>query len=229
MIAKIKTLNGFVYDTVVFAIMGKGTKCSIIGFDEHMETLTVIPCYRPSAPHRSLLQLAFIEASHDGWIKDGDVEGYDWIVGDKKRFEHIRLGRLLHPDFIARCKSMQDALNLPEWAEVVDDKTMKDMICATSGFHDSLIRKIESEGDFTTISIEVWGGSIAHIKLENAELSTDCVVGLGDNWEIADTSVFTQNGRIYWANARDIHNTDQFWEELCYFSGTRMLWKIELD
>lgn len=229
MIAKIKTADGTVYDTVVFAVIGKGTECSIIGFDEQMETLKVIPCYRLIAPHRSHLQLAFIEASKDNWIKDGDVEGYDWIVSDQKRFEHIRLGRLLPPDFVARCKAMQDALNLPEWQEVTDEKSVKDMMSAACGFHDGCILAIESEGTFTTISIEVWGRSVAHVKLENAELTDHCVVGLGNNWEITDPSVFFENGRVYWANARNIRCTDDFFDELCHFSGTRMFWKIELE
>lgn len=228
MIAKVKTENGTVYDTVVFADIADSWNSRIIGFDETLETIREIPYYHLS-PERHITQLLIIiDSDQEGWITDDSTDGYDWLISDKRYLQMIQDHAPLPEEIFARCKALQDALNLPEWREVTDEKSVENLMRAAGGFHDGMISAIQTEDDFTTVSMEIWGG-IVHIRLENAELSENCIVNYGNMGEILDSSLFFENGRIFWTDEWDVRSTDEFFEELGYFSGTRMFWKIELD
>ncbi len=228
MIARIKTANGVVYDTVVFAVINDRHNSQFLCFDETLKALRWISYYRKISLMKSKLQLIVIEATQDGWITEGKTKGYDWILSDKRYLKMIQNHGPLPDQIMARCKALQDAVSLPEWREITDEKSVNDFLSATGLCHDGCILAIESEGDFTTVSMEIWGGTV-HVRLENAKLSPNCIVGYGNIGEILDSSVFFENGRVYWTNEYCINSTDQFLEELCHFSGTRMFWKIELE
>lgn len=228
MIAKVKPESGNAYVTAVFAVINDRHNSRFLCFDETLKALRWIPYYRMVSLTKSKLQLIIIEATQDGWITEGKTSGYDWIVSDKRYLIMVQNHGPLPDEIMERCRSLQDAVHFPEWREITDEKSAKEMLSATAGCHDGYILAIESEGDFTTISMEVWGG-IVHIRLENAELSENCIVGYGNLGEILDCSVFFENGRVYWVNKYGFESTARFTSELCYFSGTRMFWKIELN
>lgn len=225
MIARVKTTNGTVYDTVVFAVIGKGSSCTIIGFDEALETLKYIPFYEQTG--RSRLQIAIVESTKDNWIQDGDAEGYDWILSNPKRLEHIRLGRLLHPDFVAQCKALQDAVNLPAWQEVTDSKTVTDLMWAATGFHDAVILSVEKDGTDAAILLEIWGGTV-ELRLNNAEFHRMCTIGQIKGDMIYHSHIDFENGRINWHGYK-FGKEEESEPMICHFSGTRMFWRIELE
>lgn len=227
MIAQVKTKSGVVYHTAVFAIFGRGGDCTVIGFDEHFETLKCIPFYDDST-HHYRQQVAIVETTRDNWVQDGDIEGYDWIVNDKKRLEHIRLGRLLHPDFVARCKALQDEVNLPEWLEVTDLKTVNDINWATAGFHDGVILSMEQTETEARVQFEIWGGT-AEIRLENAEFHKLGEIGrFGD--EFYTSHITFEDGKVHWRGyGFEEDEEDGSRPMICHFSGTRLYWKIELE
>ena len=225
MIAQVKTQAGTVYYTAVFAIFGKGSSCTVIGFDENFETLKCIPFY-DRANRRQ--QVMIVETTRDNWVQDGYLEGYDWIVYDKKRLEHIRLGRLLHPDFVARGKALQDEVNIPEWLEVTDLKTARDIYWAATSFHDAIIHSMEREGADTILQFEIWNGT-AKLRLENAEFHKLCAIGPhGDEFDCAHITF--EDGKVHFRGyGMKVDEEDGSRPMICHFSCARLYWKIELD
>lgn len=228
MIAKVKSESGKVYDTVVFALLLDGWDSKMIGFDEELRTLRELPYYYLS-PERHIHQLfAFIDSDETGWAEKESVSGVEWLVSRPELLEQIHKGEPLPEEILTRCKALQNEMDLPEWREVVPGKAREDLLLASGNFHDGVIAAVEWMGDSACISIEVWG-AVIHLRLEHAELSENCVVDYGNMGEILDSSVFFENGRVYWADDCDFEHFDELTDEFCYFSGTRMFWKIELN
>lgn len=228
MIAKIKTDHGTVYDTVVFAILLDGWDSKIIGFDEKLETLQELPYYYLSPERHFEHLLVFVDSDEEGWFADETISGLKWLVGDPDLLKMILEGEPLPEEILARCKALQNEVNPPEWREVTEGKALDDLLLASGGFHDGSIAAVETDGDSACISITVCGGVI-HLRVENAILSPLCKVDYGNMGEILDCSLFFENGRIYWADEYGLEKADELTDEFCYFSGTKMLWKIEVE
>ena len=229
MIAQVKTQAGTVYYTAVFAIFGKGGSCTVIGFDENFETLQCIPFY--ASPNHYRQQVMIVETTRDNWVQDGDLEGYDWIVNDQKRLEHIRLGRLLHPDFVARGKALQDEVNVPEWWEVTDQKTANDIRWATADFHDAVILSMEQTETDAILQFEIWGGT-ALLRLENAEFHKLCEIGAHGE-EFYSAHITFEGGKVHFRGYGSEVDEDDAEEGLrpmiFHFSCARLYWKVELE
>ncbi|MBQ7924173.1 MAG: hypothetical protein IJ329_02580 [Clostridia bacterium] len=231
MIAKIKTKNNTLYDTTVFAVRSGGTwtKTCIIGFDEDEKKLQFINVYP-----KGNTCVFVVDNEETGWFSGKKIRGVDWIVKDKTLLKKIKKGKPIPEEIMERCRAMQRAIPITsaDWTEVTEEKSAEALMSVARSFHDGWVEEIVDDGFETEVVLRVWGGFI-RFKLTNATLSNKFVVGYGQCTGeyidlIYDSSVFCENGRIYWTNDEQVKSAKDIVEETVWFSCEKMLWKLEI-
>ena len=226
MIARIKTAGGTVYDSVVFAIIMDSFSSKIIGFDEEYTTLEYINIYASSTSVEQ--NIIFMDSSHDGWVVNGNMSGYDFILGNESLLHLIKQDRYIPESILQRCRHMQSAVCIPEWIEVCDSKSAENLLSAAGGFHDGVITDVKHHGDVCDVTFKVWGGSVT-LRCTSCETSHSCRVGFGESGEIFDAGILFENGRIIWVSERDVKSASDIAEDECFVSADKIFWKIDLD
>ncbi|MBE6645207.1 MAG: hypothetical protein E7612_07515 [Ruminococcaceae bacterium] len=224
MIARIKK-DETTYDTVVFAVLSDGWYSKIIGFDETFETLEYINIYGSVTPYIKQ-QIFFIDSSDDEWSTKGKISGFSWIINNTLLLKLLEQDRYIPDEILSRCIEIQKNTIIPEWFEVLDEKSAKNLLVASECFHDAIIETVKTENSETFITIKIWEAKI-HLKLKDANLSSNCKVGYGNLGEIYDSSIFFEDGRIFWTDCDGANSKNSLRNASCFFSATKMLWKLD--
>ncbi len=226
MIARVKTADGTAYDTVVFAVIRDSFSSRIIGFDEEYTTLEYINIYHSSP---SIVQnVIFMDSSKDGWIDNGLMSGYDFIIGNDTLLRLIKQDRYIPESILQRCIDMQSEVCIPEWIEVCDSESAENLLSAAGGFHDGVITGVEWHNGRCDVTFKVWGGSVT-LRCTSCETSQNCQVGFGEWGEIFDAGIFFEGGRTIWVDECSVTSTADVTEDCCYVSADKIFWKIQLN
>ena len=235
MIAKIKTKALTVYDSVVFAFTDEGFDSKIIALNRKMDTLIILPLFDETEEELRTLSrqnYTLIDAAIDGFVRVGEhTRGYPWVIENLPLLRKIDAKEPIPAEVMEQCLALQDGLELPEWTEIRDDVSATNLLWASGGFHDGVVREITREGDRATITIETWAGDV-QIRVENAILSPEieaCEGAISSFGQIWNIRVYFWNDRIYFVDAMGEVAPEDLADDWLYFSGTRACWKIDMD
>ncbi len=220
MFGKVRGEKSF-YDTFVFACYYdniSNSKCIV--FDEKYETLVSVGL---RVPRRNLWEYDY---SRKDWTKNGKWEGLDFIIYDKQLLSDIEKGKNVSREVIEKCLKFQEKVKVFDIYEIKTEKDIETILDLTCGFHDGYIKSIKKYKDKTLVVIDTTWDLIIHFELKCAEFSPLFKVGYGGYGEIFDSSMFFENGKIYWTN--DITNSAKdICDDRIYFSATEAKWRPE--
>ena len=228
MIAKIRTNSG-VYNSIVLGFLKKGLKTKkivkAIVMNENNSALQIVEFWKPKR------RVFIIDENTDGWINNNKFEGYDWVYKNiSKNFFgiHINSGEIIN-----KCKEMQSRIKDSEWYCIKNIEDIKNLDAAALNFHDAVVESIIKDNDKTTINFSAWD---CNIILElTGEIETNLYVGCGnfvtdDGYydEIFESSMFFEDGYIYWVNSFDIKKSEDIFKYDLnrYFKAQNVRWKI---
>ncbi len=224
MIARIKTKTGF-YDSVVFALAGKGWDLKVLVLNENYNKLEFIKIW---GSKRNI----FIYNSEEcnDWIQKRKISGFDWVLKSisKKFFKFI-----INNDILDRCNTLQANIENCEQFEIKNKNDILGLMWCSCDFHDSYVKKMYMESGKQYIQFDTtWGCDIIF------ELDGDVKTNLFENYgrvtnedgeylEIFDSSMFFENGLIYWANDESVQSFSDLISSKCYyFSAKNVKWEL---
>lgn len=224
MIARIKTETG-VYDSVVFAWYKKGWNSFVIVFDENYDALKPVKIWIPE--RRVFL---YDMTRSDDWVVKKRVEGYDWVLKNiSKKFFKIRI----NPTITDKCKELQSTVENCDWFEIKNKTDIEGLLACAVYFHDSHVEKLYRENDKQYIRFDdVWDCEIlfeldGNIQTNLFENFGAVIDENGNFFVIMDSSMFIENGLIYWVDDEAVQKSSDI-EKLkaYYFCANRVKWKL---
>jgi len=226
MIARIRTNKNEIYDTIVFAIIHNQWKSKIIGFNKDCNKLEYIDIFRN---HKSLIRNVFIiDSKMKDWVKEKDIEGYYWIINDKKLLKKIKKKKEINEELFSKCKELQSEVCIKEWNSIESYDDIENILTASIGFHETIIERIERKSENEIVEVKFnnpWGCNII-IRFED-EVDFKCVEGYGDNKEIIMASLFFDNGYIYWVD-NELYTSEDMRSSYYFFKSKKAAWKIDI-
>lgn len=220
MIARIRTENGF-YDSAVFAIYYHKNYSEALVFNKEGSGL-ILKQFEDSSSGHILICIFIYDIRTEDWTQNDQAEGYSWI-----------LGREITDEILTRCKNIQSRITAREWFEIKDKADADGLLNAATYFHDAYVKNIYRNGETLCILFEAWSCEVLFVLEGNA--ATNLVEGYGgtmidDEYPlIFDSSIFFENGKIFWADCDEIESFEQLEEYgCCYFSAEKVKWKFTL-
>lgn len=222
--AKIEEHNKEFYDAEIFALHNKENQCLV--FDINMQKLSFVKMCDDVDNVNKRKIFIFDSDTNDEWIEDKEIAGYSWILNCG--LENIKNNKIPE-EILEKCRKMQEKVSISQQFEIKNQHDIDILMNVAFVFHDSYIEKIDIEKNvaFAIINNSGWG-IIIHLKLTNAKFSPLFKKNYGKMGEIFYASMFFENGKIYWTNDREIKSTKDFYEDLCWFSATKVECYLEL-
>ncbi len=221
--------NDKIIDVEVFTYLWSAKRYDIIVyFDSNLGELKTYFCMNPKR------QGFIVDAStQDDWIKlNNDVEGYSWILPYIKQEKDSFI--ILNGYDIDKCKALQNSVLIPDWHEIKTTKDVESVMCASFGFHDSCVDTLEKSGDKMKIVFDNsgWGCNIEFELIGNPETNLVQNYGAGglnelDYYDlIFCSSMFFENGFVYWVDDDKVNSTKDIKSDYFYFKANRVRWKL---
>lgn len=226
MIARIKTNDNNYYDTVVFALISDGWKSEIIGFNEELNQLEFIKIWNVN---KSTVRSVFIIDSrkHD-WVKNNNIEGYEWIISDKNLLLKIRKNKKIDSSLYNRCKDLLTKVPANEWFPIESYEDIDSILTATIGFHNSVVEKIETKEDYQIVEVTLNTSLGCKIKMKfEGDIEFNYDEDYGRMGEIFTAFIFLEGGFVYWVDS-EIKSSKDIEPENCFFKSRKATWKIEI-
>ena len=220
MIARIRTENGF-YDSAVFAIFYQTNYSEALVFDNEYKRLK-LQRFEDSSSGHILICVFIYDVRTEDWIQNEQAEGYSWILGQE-----------ITDKILTHCKDIQSQIQFREWFEIKDKTDADGLLNAATYFHDAYVKDIYRNGETLCILFGAWSCEVL-IVLEG-NIATNLVKGYGGTEIdggyplIYESSVFFENGKIFWADYDEIKSFEQLEQYgCCYFSAEKVKWKFTL-
>lgn len=220
MFGKVRGKNK-IYDSFVFACYYdniSNSKCVV--FDENYQTLVSLGL---RSPKRNLWEYDY---SRKDWIKKGKWEGLEFIVNNKKLLNDIENGIKIPKEILEKCLEFQKEVKIFDSYEIKTQSDIETLLDLTMEFHDSYIKKIVKKNGKTLITIDTTWQLIIHLELKEAYLSPLFKVYYGCYGEIFGSSMFFEDGKIYWVNDL-VSSSKEIADDRIYFSAKEVKWRPE--
>lgn len=222
MIARIKLSEGNSYDSIVLLAEFCGENSKVIVFNENYSNLILKNIYDIGKDRSISQRLVIINWDTEGMTITEEQYYYNFI----KEYEN-QLNQLPEEIF-AKCRQMQNEMFVSEWQEIINEKSINDLLSTAGYFHDGEIDNVEKTEKYTILSMAIWGGQI-HMKLKNPEFSEKFIEELSNCGYIYDSNIFFENGRIYFVDGYHIKCCSDIKEGYNWVACDKMEWKITLD
>ena len=223
---KIKVGNKFI-ERVSFAEIDAGNKSYIIALDENNEKLKK---YKIIENKNLSLMCAvfFFECPSADWIeyeKNNKIQGYDWFLKDENAIKCNN--KLVNSETLNRCVKMQSKIKIKNVFNIKTQKDIDNLLYLTD-FHDAYVKSIIKKGDTMYITLDTTWGIIVHFKL-SGNPKTNLLENYGSMGEIFDSTLFFENGKIYWVNDPDIQSEQYMDVDCLYFCAEKISYTVELE
>lgn len=214
---KIKVGNKFI-ERIAFAELHAGYKSYVIALDENNEKLKKYKIYA----------VFFFERPSADWIeyeKNNKIQGYDWFLKDKNAIKCNN--KLVNTETLNRCIEMQSKIKIKKVFNIKTQKDIDNLLYLTN-FHDAYVKSITKKGDTMCITLDTTWGIIVHFKL-SGNPKTNLQEKCEDYYEIFDSTLFFENGKIYWVNDPDIQSEQYIDVDCLYFCAEKISYTVELE
>ncbi len=219
MIARIRE-NGGDYDSAVFAIFDHKDYAEVLVFDREGRYLKRVPFV--SITRRSRIDVFIFDTRTENWVQKENTEGYDWFLGHED-----------DEDILKRCKEIQSNIRVPEWFEIKNSDDVEGLISATTGLHDSYVKKIYWRSGKLYLRFAAWSCEVLFELTGSPE--TNLIEGyghmsIGDEYPlIFETSVFFEDGKVCWTDLEGVQSfAERDKKECAYFLAEKIRWKFTL-
>ena len=227
MIVLIKSSDGGVYPSVVFAYRYDGLNSEIIAFTPYYDALTVIKYWKKSVSYGVARTVFETDKSEVDFVNGGRWRGFDWIVNDSSLIKSIEKGREISDEILQRCKAMQSSVKIPEWNELNSQAEISTLLDVSYGFHDGVVQKITETDNGLRIEVKCLGCIIV-LDFINVTEPRICAI----DWRkkcIIKADVRFEDGEIIWeVDSFNFYGDGE--EDLEYFiKAEKILYKIIID
>ena len=220
MIARIRAGNGF-YDSAVFAVYDHKDHAEVLVFDHEGQHLKRVS-FTSIIDHGIRIDVFIFDTRAENWVKKGENEGYDWLLGHEDEEETLK-----------RCKQIQADIRAPEWFELKDEDDVKGLISATTGLHDAYVKKMYEKDGKLYLLFGAWSCEVL-FELAGSPETNLCEgyghMSIGNEYPLIDeTSVFFEDGKVCWTDYENVHSfADRDKKGCAYFLAEKIRWKFTL-
>lgn len=225
--AKLVLDSGKIIDAEIFAYIWTQKSNVAVYFDSETQKLNTLR-------ERNEIKCFIVDVgTADDWVKvNNDVEGFNWVLPYLK-IENETVTILDGYD-IEKCRRLQQAVKIPTWHEIKTQTDCKSVVSAGFDFHDSHVSTLKKQGNKMKIVFDDsgWGFKI-EFELEG-DIETNLVLNFGagglnrpDYYDlIFCSSMFIENGAIYWVDDENINSLNDLKGEYFYFKANKVKWKL---
>lgn len=233
MYAIIKEENGQYYTSTVFGCYNckdHRNRCWIV-LNKEKNALVKHFVFKPKSRFLELM-LICTDSERNGWNDEkGEFSCVDFLPAAKISSMIDR--KKVPTELLEQCIKTDSSYSFNEYPEIRSQKDIDDLYCATGGFHDAYIEKLEDRGDSLYILFEgIWGCKL-EVWFEN-----DVSYDTADRYEEPQTfendpywyggTVVIRNDYIYLIDDCDVSVND-IENGYCYFRARKMKYHIIPD
>ena len=242
MIAKVLTKSNREFCSHIFATFNSGWYTKVIVFDEKENKFKLVDMFNKHPLKRKVF---IIDTDCSDWIEKDEIKlstftkfkcckGYEWIINNSKLINDIRKNNLIDNEIREKAKELNSSINKDDWHYIKDQKDIENLMTASFGFHDAYISDIkylkkETYDGQTTVQVlfsNCWESEFL------LEFEKDVIIHMVSNDdydnEIFDSTVFFENGYIYWVD-EEIKNASEIQENFTYFKARSLKWKCIIN
>lgn len=171
-------------------------------------------------------QLIIIDTSENDWVINNEgIGGVDFLP--KEMADQIVESGEMPQEIRERCLALDNDFVYEEYSEIRSETDIKNLECASGGFHDAYIKeqKLQNDGTLYLLFDGVWGCKIEIWFWEDLEYDTSSLDSEDYVTYWYDSTVFFQNGFIYLVDGEDM-TADKISKGYCWFKARHMKYHI---